>query len=602
VSTNDSQAPFSFFNWLFWNQEIELKSNKGEQVFRHELFHIHQKHSLDIVFLEVVSMVFWINPFFHLIKKETRAIHEFLADQYALDNGEKWNYAETLLMYALQTKHSLVNPFFHNQIKRRIAMITNPQKTSHQYLRKLLVLPVAAVVVTLFAFSYHKDKPVLVKSLDPITIIIDAGHGGIDPGAKSPDDRILESKLALELAKTVKQLAPEYNINVVMTREDDRLPGGATTKEDGLRNRVEISNKVKPRIFISLHINHAGSNGFQQDHSGIEAYVTNKRPDDPGKAAASVLLQEMSTVYKTAPDLKFRKETNIFVLDKNTCPTVLLQCGYINNRMDLEFMTKNENQEKLARAILRGVVAYNKGMAIRTVSPVEDTDSIPGKYNIVSLDIKLAEGYSIKGENINMHMPEAGPGKDSKYELIVFNGQLLTLEQAKKELNGIVIKTADVSIIPANDRDAIAKYGDRAKSGVMVIKDAVIEKKITRSYVKVTVPNRGSSENIMDDKLVLGGEKADPLIIVDGEELPPTPEGKESMRRLDYIDPNTIETIDVLKGESAMAIYGEKGKNGVILIKTKKKAGIRNDTGQKDSAALIVTGYGQKSLKDDNTQ
>lgn len=168
INTAEPGTPFSFFRWLFWNNKIELDSQKGEQIFRHEVFHIQQKHSLDIIFMEIVTIVFWINPVFHLMKKELKAIHEFLADRFATNETQKWEYAELLLMQALNTQHQLVHPFFHNQIKRRIAMITNPHKTSHQYLRKLLVLPLAALLITLFAFSYREkqsDSPLNVNDL-----------------------------------------------------------------------------------------------------------------------------------------------------------------------------------------------------------------------------------------------------------------------------------------------------------------------------------------------------------------------------------------------------------------------------------------------------
>ncbi len=158
INTAEPGTPFSFFRWLFWNNKIELDSQKGEQIFRHEVFHIQQKHSLDIIFMEIVTIVFWTNPVFHLMKKELKAIHEFLADRFATNETQKWEYAEMLLMQALNTQHQLVHPFFHNQIKRRIAMITNPHKTSHQYLRKMLVLPLAALLVTLFAFSYREKQ------------------------------------------------------------------------------------------------------------------------------------------------------------------------------------------------------------------------------------------------------------------------------------------------------------------------------------------------------------------------------------------------------------------------------------------------------------
>ena len=160
VNTNEPGTPFSFFRWLFWNRKIELRSEKGEQIFRHELFHIKQKHSWDIMYMELLAVIFWINPFFHLMKKESKAIHEFLADQFAVTENTKWQYAELLLMQVLNTNQQLVNPFFHNQIKRRIAMITTSKKPSYQYLRKLMVFPVAAIVIALFAFSYkQKTNP-----------------------------------------------------------------------------------------------------------------------------------------------------------------------------------------------------------------------------------------------------------------------------------------------------------------------------------------------------------------------------------------------------------------------------------------------------------
>lgn len=156
--TNEPGTPFSFFNALFWNNKIELHSPKGQQIFRHEIFHIRQLHTVDVLFLKMVSALFWINPFFHLIKKETKAIHEFLADEFAIQSSDKWQYAELLLMQALQTRHSIVNPFFHNQIKRRIAMIQNSTTTGKQYLRKLLTLPALAIVLALFAFNYKARR------------------------------------------------------------------------------------------------------------------------------------------------------------------------------------------------------------------------------------------------------------------------------------------------------------------------------------------------------------------------------------------------------------------------------------------------------------
>ncbi len=151
INTNENGMPFSFMNWLFWNNAIAPGSDEGQKILLHETFHIRQRHTIDILYLEFLAAFFWINPFFLRIKKEIKAIHEFSADEFAMSNGNAAGYAELLLQCAFQTTQKLVHPFFHNQIKRRIAMITNISKTKHQYLRKAMVLPVIFITISIVA-------------------------------------------------------------------------------------------------------------------------------------------------------------------------------------------------------------------------------------------------------------------------------------------------------------------------------------------------------------------------------------------------------------------------------------------------------------------
>ena len=163
VNTEEPGTPFSFFKWLFWNKEIDLKSDQGQQIFRHELFHINKKHSWDNVFIETVMAIFWMNPFLYIIKKELAAIHEFLADEFATREVDKATYAELLLMQVLNTRTHLINPFFQNQVRRRMAMIMFSRAPEHQYFRKVMVLPIAAMIIALFAFTYKPNRSVLIS-------------------------------------------------------------------------------------------------------------------------------------------------------------------------------------------------------------------------------------------------------------------------------------------------------------------------------------------------------------------------------------------------------------------------------------------------------
>lgn len=158
--TDEADTPFSYFKLLFWNVAIPLRSKKGQQIFRHEQYHIQQHHSVDILAVKLISILFWFNPFFHLLLHELRTIHEYLADQHAVQEGEPLVYAETLVLHSMHTrKLPLSNYFFQHQLKRRIAMLTNTTLTQTGYASRVLALPMLVVLtIGLMAFT-SEEKP-----------------------------------------------------------------------------------------------------------------------------------------------------------------------------------------------------------------------------------------------------------------------------------------------------------------------------------------------------------------------------------------------------------------------------------------------------------
>jgi beta-lactamase regulating signal transducer with metallopeptidase domain len=154
-NTREPGTPFSFFRSVFWNDQLEFNSIEGQQIFRHELFHVQHQHSADRLLAEVLTALFWFNPFFHLIKKELKAIHEFLADQFAISDSDRYAYATLLVQQALESgRHAGTNHFFQNHIKRRIAMITQFKQSNYGYWSRVMVLPLSIILfcfVTLYA-------------------------------------------------------------------------------------------------------------------------------------------------------------------------------------------------------------------------------------------------------------------------------------------------------------------------------------------------------------------------------------------------------------------------------------------------------------------
>jgi N-acetylmuramoyl-L-alanine amidase len=376
-TTREPGTPFSFFRSIFWNRDLPFNSRDGQQIFRHELFHVQQKHSSDIILTELITAFFWYNPFFHLLKKEMKAIHEFLADQYAVSDSDRYAYAELLVLQTLKANHiSISNYFFQNHIKRRIAMITNNQSTRITYRSRLMALPVLAFLfctIALYAQRSTNSVTTIFRSgsaQKPITVVIVAGHGGVDAGAASTDGKVKEKDLALQISQKIQQLAASYNINVVMTRTNDGLPDNTTDKNDGLKARTALTEKAKADLFISIHISAADDNKTDPRYSGFEVFVSNKDDDrtKQSKQLGSAVVQELSKLYNTNPAL-LQRSMNIWVLERTPCPALLIECGYITNEKDLAFISNSINQEAIAKKILEGIVKYKDNPAAAANQP-----------------------------------------------------------------------------------------------------------------------------------------------------------------------------------------------------------------------------------------
>jgi len=357
--THEPGTPFSFLKYVFWNHRLERNSVTGKQVLRHELNHVRQKHSLDLLLLKPLTALCWINPFFHLVYREIRAVHEFLADSDAISEGDRYQYAESLLWQTVRNPpFSLLHPFFQSPIKRRITMIIQSKTIRPTLLGRAMSLPLLVLLFCAFGNKHHPYKNVRITATDrPVTVVIDAGHGGIDPGAISKNG-IEEKSLNLAIAEKIKKLSGEYNVRVLMTRNDDQLAGGKSTVKESLLYRAEMANESKADLFIAIHSDMQAS----KDVKGFSIFVAKSNAHySQCVQLGSSLTEALKKSYPTEAALKQREE-HIYVLDKTDMPAVLLLCGNINNEKDLSYISKEDNQEIIARNILQGIRRYAAGL------------------------------------------------------------------------------------------------------------------------------------------------------------------------------------------------------------------------------------------------
>lgn len=163
LKTTEAGAPFSFFNWLFWHEQTDLHGNQGHLIFLHESYHIRQRHTLDILGLEIIRSLCWFNPFFHWTRRELKLLHEFGADQYALScgqhNEQRYNYAELLVWQSMGRDPSpaIAHSFFHKQLKRRITMITQTKYKPAGPLARIMTAPLLAILLGIFTTAPAQD-------------------------------------------------------------------------------------------------------------------------------------------------------------------------------------------------------------------------------------------------------------------------------------------------------------------------------------------------------------------------------------------------------------------------------------------------------------
>lgn len=159
VETDLENAPFSFWNRLFWKSSLDLTQGPGQKIFKHEYTHIVQKHTLDRLVSQLMRAVFWVNPFYWLIAKELETIHEFIADQSAVGTDAPEALAEMLLTTHFESPlFQPTHSFNVSSIKRRIMMLTQPKNTQHAYLRKISALFLTAGLLALFTLHIQAQE------------------------------------------------------------------------------------------------------------------------------------------------------------------------------------------------------------------------------------------------------------------------------------------------------------------------------------------------------------------------------------------------------------------------------------------------------------
>ncbi len=173
VQLNNKTTPFSFLNYVFVSRESQ-KSESYNKMIVHELEHVKQGHSFDIIIVEILTAFQWFNPFMWMLRRSIRENHEYLADQAVLNSGVKRGfYKKLLLEQYLGYNIEIANNFNYSLIKRRIKMMSKIRSPKLANGKITLGFMAAVALIVVFACDEKESYKVVDKQgNDPLTVTV----------------------------------------------------------------------------------------------------------------------------------------------------------------------------------------------------------------------------------------------------------------------------------------------------------------------------------------------------------------------------------------------------------------------------------------------
>ncbi|WP_302525588.1 M56 family metallopeptidase [Phocaeicola barnesiae] len=490
-------APFSWMKYIVISQ-TDLDEN-GTDILIHEEAHIRNRHSLDLLLVELCVWLQWFNPAAWLLKQELQNVHEYEADEAVLRQGiDAKRYQMLLIKKAVGARlYSIANSFNHSSLKKRITMMIRKKSNPWARAKYLYVLPLAAVTVAAFA------RPEISEPLDEISSV-EVNDLSAITGNNSPENLSVASNSAADVTLKMKVTdqtgSPIVGASVLIVNSTSGtltdLEGNFTLKV-GDDQRISVSYIGMKSVELSVK-------------ECLEKQIKEVRltSDADSGPQLTVVSQSSESASQKAPQHNTTSEPQnteeVFMVVENMpeFPGGLNAC--LKFLADHVAYPKEAAEKKIqGRVIVQFVVMKDGSIAnarvIRSVDPLLDAEAL----RVIGLMPKWKPGTQ-RGQAVNVKftMPITFRlDKDSTDMQPALVGKVIEISGATKENNQKAFHFPD--------------------------------------------------------------GKETPLVVVDGEEI--------SVSSLEKLSSDTFESINVFKGETAINRFGEKGKNGVLLITTKKK-------------------------------
>ncbi len=188
-------------------------------------------------------------------------------------------------------------------------------------------------------------------------VVIDAGHGGIDPG-KVGINQALEKDINLIIAKKVKRYLELSDVEVIMTREGEEglyRPEDSNKKVQDMKNRVALIDSSGADLAVSIH-----QNSYSEEYvkgAQVFYYATSLQ----GKSVAEVMQKTLAEILDKENHREAKANDSYYLLKKTQTPIIIAECGFLSNSEEAGLLMQEEYQDRVAWAIHLGILRYLAG-------------------------------------------------------------------------------------------------------------------------------------------------------------------------------------------------------------------------------------------------
>jgi len=214
-------------------------------------------------------------------------------------------------------------------------------------LRKVLWM-LFIIVIIFSVYKLNNYIPTISTPVTNKTIVIDAGHGGFDPGTIGVTGT-LEKDISLAIALKTQELFEKNGTMTIMTRADDSDLGD--NKKEDMRTRREIRDINESELFISIHLN-----SFPKEkYNGAQTFYPK---DEKSKMLAESIQKSLKEVVDNTNERIAKELNDVYMLKNIKVPSVIVECGFLSNSEEEKKLQEEEYQSRIAWAIYLGVMNY----------------------------------------------------------------------------------------------------------------------------------------------------------------------------------------------------------------------------------------------------